>query len=249
MSRAPFVLLPPSQGKSVGGVRSSRSGSFDSYLAEERNAVRSSLAAMLEVPGSVEALTRLRGPLLERASDGLKRIVSGDAPVLPTWRRYSGVVWTYLDPATLTTAQRRRILVPSALYGLTAGDDPIADYRLTFHDSVDGRGPLAPFWRDALTAALVRVVGHSPVVDLLPAEHRRALDVEQLRLATPVVTVRFESTDGTRAIGHAAKAVKGVLARRLLAEGITALPSFAWDRWRCVFVDESVATVALLEAR
>ncbi len=249
MSRAPFVLLPPSQGKSVGGVRSSRSGVFDSCLAEERSVVRSSLATMLEVPGSVEALTRLHGPLLERANDGLKRFVAGDAPVLPTWRRYSGVVWTHLDPATLTVAQRRRILVPSALYGVTAGDDPIADYRLTFHDSVDGPGPLAPFWRDALTEALGRVVGRSPVVDLLPAEHRRAVDVEQLRLATRVVTVRFESTDGTRAIGHAAKAVKGVLARRLLADGITALSSFAWDRWRCVLADESVATVALLEAR
>ena len=227
----------------VGGRLGSRAGVFDDALAESRGALRSSLAVASADRAGVERLTGLRGPLLERAGDSFARLVAGDAPLLATWRRYNGVVWVHLDPATLNRAQRRRILVPSALYGVTAGDDPIADYRLTFHASVPGVGPLGAFWREPVTRALLAVVGRYPVVDLLPTEHRRAVDVERIAEMTRVITVRFQSADGTRAIGHAAKAVKGVLARRLLEEGISALQSFAWGPWRGAMLDDSTATI------
>ena len=240
MSRLPFVLLPPSEGKAVGGGPRSRAGVFDNVLAEPRAALLSVLSADR---AAVERLTGLRGPLLERASDSLERIIAGDAPALATWRRYNGVVWIHLDPTTLTPAQRRRILVPSALYGVTAGHDLIADYRLTFHASIAGFGPLSAFWREPVTNALLDFVGRCPIVDLLPTEHRRAIDVERVVGQTRVITVRFQSADGTRAIGHAAKAVKGVLARRLLVEGTAALESFAWGPWRGAMLDDFTAAI------
>lgn len=243
MPRIPFVLLPPSQGKTIGGGVRSRAGVFDDLLAERRASLTSSLSALSGDRVAVERLTNLRGALLERASETLERIVAGDAPVLATWRRYSGVVWVHLDPATLTPAQRRRILVPSALYGVTAGEDPIADYRLTFHALVPGCGPLGAFWRESVTDALVQIAGRSPLVDLLPAEHRRAIDVARIAGETRVITVRFQSADGAKAIGHAAKAVKGVLARRILTEGTSALQSFAWGPWRGSMFDDDVAII------
>ena len=243
MSLAPFVLLPPSEGKALGGGMRTRRGVFDDLLVEERSSLITSLAAVSRDRGALERLIRLRGALLDRAGDALDRVVAGDAPVLATWRRYNGVVWTHLDPTTLKSTQRRRILVPSALYGVTAGEDPIADYRLTFHASLADRGPLTSYWREPVTDALVRVVGRHPVVDLLPAEHRRVVDMERLAASTSVITVRFQTADGAKPIGHAAKAVKGVLARRLLVEGVTALSSFAWDSWCGAMLDENTVTV------
>ncbi|MHB8334907.1 MAG: peroxide stress protein YaaA [Acidimicrobiales bacterium] len=243
MSLVPFVLLPPSEGKVLGGGMRTRRGVFDDLLVEQRSSLITSLAAISGDRGALERLTRLSGALLDRAGDALERVVAGDAPVLPTWRRYNGVVWTHLDPTTLKSTQRRRILVPSALYGVTAGEDPIADYRLTFHASLADCGPLTSYWREPVTDALVHVVGRHPVVDLLPTEHRRVVDMERLAASTSVITVSFQSADGAKPIGHAAKAVKGVLARRLLVEGVTALSSFAWDSWRGAMLDENTVTV------
>lgn len=243
MSLVPFVLLPPSEGKALGGGMRTRRGVFDDLLAEQRSSLITSLAALSDDRGTLERLTHVRGALLVRAGDALERVVAGDAPVLATWRRYNGVVWTHLDPKTLKSTQRRRILVPSALYGVTAGEDPIADYRLTFHASLTDCGPLTSYWREPVTDALIRVVGRHPVIDLLPTKHRRAVDIERIADSTTVITVRFQSADGEKPIGHAAKAVKGLLARRLLEEGVTALSSFAWGSWRGAMHDENVVTI------
>ncbi len=243
MSRLPLILLPPSEGKALGGGARGRGGALGGLLAEPRAVLLASLSALSGDRAAVERLTRSKGPLLDRAIDSFARLVAGDAALLATWRRYTGVVWTHLEPATLTPAQRRRILVPSALYGVTGGEDPIADYRLTFHANVAGCGPLGVYWRDSVSSALSQVAGRSPVVDLLPAEHRRVVDLERLAATARVITVRFESADGQKAIGHVAKAVKGVLARRLLDEGLDALESFTWGPWRAAMHDDRVATV------
>lgn len=243
MSRLPFILLPPSESKALGGAARGRTSALSGLLADQRESLVASLAALSGDRAAVERLTRVRGALLERASDSIERLVAGDAALLATWRRYTGVVWTHLEPSTLTPSQRRRILVPSALYGVTAGEDPIADYRLTFHATVAGCGPLGAFWRDPVTDAVRAVAGHSPIVDLLPAEHRRALDLERLAGATRLIAVRFQTADGNRAIGHAAKAVKGVLARRLLVDGLAALDSFEWGPWRGAVLDDRVAVI------
>ena len=243
MSRFPLILLPPSEGKAAGGGRRARDGVFGPLLGESRATLISALAELNRDRHALERVTRVSGVRLERARDALEQVVNGHAPLLATWRRYTGVVWTHLDPSSLAPTQRRRLMVPSALYGITAGEDLIADYRLTFHASVADCGQLASFWREPVTDALIRVAGRSTVIDLLPAEHRRALDLDRLAGATRVISVRFQSSDGARAIGHAAKAVKGLLARRLLDEGVAALSTFVWGPWRATMLDDRTATV------
>ena len=224
----PFVLVPPSQGKTIGGVTTPGRDVFGAQLASHRCDVVAALSKVLDQPEGVARVTGARGALLDRARRCFEQIVIGDAPLLPTWQRYNGVVWRHLDAASIATQRRGRLLVPSALYGITAGDDVIADSRLTFPARVDGLGRLDDFWRDAVTDALCAVIGAATLVDLLPREHRRAIDWTRVTARGPVIEVRFQDAGGARAAGHGAKAVKGIVARRLVEDGVDSLGRFAW---------------------
>jgi uncharacterized protein len=155
--------------------------------------------------------------------------LAGTAPVLPAWRRYLGVVWHHLDPATLSPARRRRLLIPSGLYGVSQGTDPIADYRLTMNTSLPGLGNVAAFWRSSLTETLARTRGE--VVSLLPSEHAGAFAWDDPRLVGRVEHVDFVDASGTGAAGHEAKAAKGVVARTILERGSEALGDLTVDGW------------------
>jgi cytoplasmic iron level regulating protein YaaA (DUF328/UPF0246 family) len=213
-------------------------GAFDVALRSPRRAVRQALgAALTSPPARVQRLLGVRGPLLERAMASSRLVVAGRAPVMPAWQRYSGVVWTHLDPFTLSEAERVRVIVPSGLYGVTTGEDPVADYRLKMNVSLSPLGSLAAFWRPRLTDALKGHVAGAVVVNLLPKEHAASIDEPALRTFCELVTVRFEDAGGA-AVGHAAKAIKGALARELLTGGVDALRTFGSDHWRVAARDD-----------
>lgn len=234
MTRSLFVLLPPSEAKLSGGVRTSKIGAFDEELAGARGDVLVGLAQVLQGTSSerVSRTLNARGALLERSLASTRELVEGIAPVLPAWRRYSGVVWLHLDPATLSPAQRRRVLVPSGLYGVTRGDDPIADYRLKMNVSLPGVGNVARFWRSNLGAPLRRRLEGARVVNLLANEHQAAIDLDSLKTSCDVITITFVAQRGGRLVGHDAKAVKGIVARELLRGGLASMDSFEWQGWR-----------------
>ena len=163
---------------------------------------------------------------------------------MPAWRRYSGVVWGHLEPESLHDADRRRLVIPSALYGVNLGTDTIADHRLSFEASVPHLGNLAAFWRSPVTAAVARAARGRVVVDLLPGEHAAAIDHGALRAAVPVCRVRFLAADGAKPIGHGAKAAKGKLARWLLDEGLEGATAFAWDGWQVTWRGPDLEVVA-----
>ena len=125
MTRRLFVLLPPSQAKGSGGSRNTKVGTFDATLELARRQVVMALGALVESgrPKVIEKTLQVQGPLLERAIESTRALVEQRALWLPAWRRYTGVVWVHLDPATLTPTQRRRVLIPSALYGVTTAQD------------------------------------------------------------------------------------------------------------------------------
>lgn len=192
----------------------------------------------------IEKVLNVRGPLLDRALVATRHITEGTATVLPAWRRYDGVVWSHLDPETLAASQHRRILVPSALYGLTTAHDAIADYRLKMNVVLPSVGNLASFWRPHLTAVLERKCKGATVVDLLPKEHSAAIDFKALESVCSVLHVAFVSHDGQRAVGHAAKAVKGVVAREAVLGRIDGLREFQWEGWRAADSGEELLIVA-----
>ncbi len=186
------------------------------------------MAASLEELGPKQL--GVSGGLLERALQATAEVAAGRGRALPAHQRYTGVVWEHLDAGSLDDASRARVLVPSALAGLVAATDPLPDHRLKFDVTLAGLGRLDRHWRPHLTEAL----RHRPagtIVDLLPNEHRGAIDLESIeRRSRKHLLVRSTFTGTT---GHDAKAVKGKLARHLLHHGLdeATAGAFAWQGW------------------
>jgi len=210
------LLLPPSEGKAENGDPSRpwapRSGAFGAAL----EALRAQVVVQLrKEKGGTQKLLGVGGAHLTRAQSSNIKIVG--APCLPAWQRYTGVVWDHLDLASLTATERnafvKRIIVPSGLLGLVRADDPLPDYRLKMEARLAPFGTMSKWWRDEITDALVAVVKKKVVVDLLPNEHRAAINWD---LLNNVVRVDLVSHSGAVVGGHNAKAAKGLLARHLL---------------------------------
>lgn len=232
MSDTAWVLIPPSETKAIGGVAPGEGGVFDHTLAGHRREVVKSLRALVRTGtlASQSSVLKVRGPLFERAVADTKALVASRALVLPAWQRYQGVVWSHLDPATLDEEQRRRLLVPSGLYGLNAAVDPIADYRLTMKAALPPLGGLAAWWRRPLASVLDGLDG--TFINLLPQEHASAFDVAGLEQSGRMLCIAFVQHGGDGAAGHDAKAVKGVLARTLVQSGLASFDTFEWRGWR-----------------
>jgi uncharacterized protein len=222
----PILLLPPSEGKARGGRRRGwepRSGAF-ADLADRRATV---ISRLTDAAGGDQRLLGVSGDHLRRAQAANSSLIG--APTLPAWRRYTGVVWEHLDPATLTTAHRKRILVVSGLLGLARADDPVPDYRLKMGTSLPSLGKLSTWWRAPVTCEIAEASRRKVVVDLLPQEHRAAWDPT----ATPGVrALRISLVDPSGApAGHFAKAAKGRLARSILLDGIDAIDGWIDERF------------------
>ena len=246
MTPKPFVLIPPSEAKTEGGSLAMRMGEFDQALGDARRQVIAALATLVASDSSTgwEKVLQVRGPLLDRALNAMGHLINGNAPLMPAWRRYSGVVWAHLDATNLTPAQRRRLLVPSGLYGVTTGSDLIADYRLKMDVALSPLGGLAHYWRPHVTLALAEYLKGSVVVNLLPKEHGSSIDWLELGENCQIVNVSFLQADGRGAAGHGAKAVKGVVARAIVEEGLAALDGLRWEGWHSRRTKDDILIVA-----
>jgi cytoplasmic iron level regulating protein YaaA (DUF328/UPF0246 family) len=242
----PLILVPPSEAKTPGGSRSAPKGLFDDALDDDRREVIAALAATLEA-GPLrrrEIILNAKGPLMERAMVATQELAAGSARVRPAWKRFSGVVWTHLDPATLLPASRKRLLIPSSVYGLSSGEDRIADFRLKMNVGVGSLGTMASFWRSRLTPVIASHVKTAPLVSLLPKEHELSIDLDAISQVRKVVRIAFSDDGGSATVGHDAKAVKGVLARALLLEGLEVLPNFEWYGWKTQYREGVTHVVA-----
>lgn len=234
MTKRLLVLIPPSLGKSLGGRRRSKEGVFDVVLDEPRHQVLSALSDFVAraTARELEATFNARGELLERALQATNDLVLGRALLAPAWRRYEGIVWNHLDPVSLTTPQRRRVLVPSGLYGILSSEDPIADYRLRMNVRLKPLPSLAQFWRPIVTPLLKDRARTTTFVNFLPQEHAASVDFHSLAESHHVVNVHFVANDEKRAVGHDAKAIKGVLVRYVITDGLDAIELVEWRGWR-----------------
>jgi len=240
----PVLLLPPSEGKADGGRARMRAGAFAAALRAPSAAVAAGFATV--ATGSDAAVAAkafgVTGDRLDRARACAIEIAAGTAPLLPAADRYTGVVWEHLGP--LTHAERGRVLVPSAVYGITTAGDLIADHRGKLGATLPGIGRLDRYWQPAVTTLLARRLRDRVVVDLLPHEHAAVIDWERLARTVEVVHVAFLRSDGAGAAGHAAKAAKGRFARTLLERGIAGARRFSWEGWHATPTDDGLAVLA-----
>jgi cytoplasmic iron level regulating protein YaaA (DUF328/UPF0246 family) len=212
-----LILLPPSEGKAAGGNADQSwnpaSGTFSETLQDKCLTV---VKALKKLRGGDAALLGVKGEHLERARRVNASLIG--SPSLPAWQRYTGVVWDHLDLASMSATERRRavssLAVVSALTGLVMASDPLPDYRLKMGARLDSIGSLATWWRPEVTSALLPVSRRRTVVDLLPQEHRGAIEWDQL---AGVARIELVAKSGGKVGGHNAKAAKGLLARHLLS--------------------------------
>ena len=239
-----FLLLPPSEGKALGGEPRTRwapgQGAFGRALGPRRKEVAEALGA---AGGGDGALLGVKGDHLDRARKANAGLTG--APTLPAAQRYTGVVWDHLDLDSLSAKQRSsaldRIIVVSGLMGAVLASDPVPDYRLKMGARLAPFGTMSKWWVDAVSDAINNHCAGHVVLDLLPNEHRAAFraDTELLHFSA---RIDLMTPDG-KAGGHDAKAAKGLLARHLLtnAKNVndakslrSVLAEFRHQRFRCV---------------
>jgi cytoplasmic iron level regulating protein YaaA (DUF328/UPF0246 family) len=195
MGRAPVILVPPSEGKVLGGGG----------------------APWTPGRGVLPELDAARAAVLAAVGGG----VDGE-PTMPAIERYSGVLYKELDWASLPSSARRRgrssLLIVSGLWGAVGVADPIPYYKLKMSASVPGIGRLSTWWRPRLTVAFAAHLRDRVVWDLLPQEHAAAWDPGAIQCRRRH-RVRVVDADG-RTVGHWNKLVKGALVRRLLLGGL-----------------------------
>lgn len=222
-----MILLPPSEGKAPGGggppwTRAHRSfPDLDGARAAVRDAVRAVLAAGDD--GAIRRLLGVRGATLDRARADWERL--DEAPTMPAAERYSGVMWAALTADGLPPAARRalgeRVAIPSGLWGLVRAGDPIPAYRVRMGARVAPLGLLARHWRPLIGPHIAALAAPGWVIDLLPVEHRAAIDPAGLGAARRVRVdlLAAGGAGGPRAVGHAGKTLRGLLARAILTSG------------------------------
>lgn len=209
------ILVPPSEGKAPGGGTPRwrpGSGRFGRALGPMRTQVAGGLNA---IGGGNARLLGVGGAHLERAQAANLGVIG--APTLAAWERFTGVVWDHFDPGGLNAADpnraSQRVVVVSALAGLSGLDDPLPDHRLKLSVRLSDLGKLSTWWRPKLSDVLARATPGALVVDLLPAEHAAALD--PTRHDGEWLRIDLVDDAGRRA-GHAAKQAKGLLIRQLV---------------------------------
>ncbi len=260
MQRAPWILLPPSKGKSSGGRRAPwfRLPHRFPELDDDRRNLITALADAVR-HGEPTDLLGLRGEALERAVAA--DLAVDEAPTLPAVERYRGVLYEALDIATLPGVARRRlggrVRIFSGLWGVVAATDPIPDYRLDMGASLPGVGKVAAWWRRRLSPVLDHHSRGRTIWDLRPNEHLAAWTPPADRRRIVVRFLDEVSRGGERrltTVSHWNKLLKGVLVRHLLVhdadDDVDVLVGFGHDgfRWEPdrTHVDGATTTVEIV---
>ncbi len=183
-----LVLLPPSEGKA----------------SPEAGA-----PVDLESLAFAEQLGERREELLEAFDPALR-----EAPAASAAEVYTGVLFKRLELSELPAKARRQVLIASALWGVVRPEDRIPYYKFPPKTRLDGIGAPAAYWRSVLAEALPDKEGEL-VVDMRSAAYGSFWKPKR---ATLLAVRAFTERDGERkAVSHMAKAVRGDVARALLA--------------------------------
>lgn len=209
-----LILLPPSEGKAApaaGDPVDLDALAFAEELRERRQGLLDALEALAAKPAkrAIEKLAISKGQVGEIEVDAALR----SAPAAPTAEVYTGVLYDRLGLPGLSATARKRVLIASALWGVVRPEDRIPYYRLSAKARLDGIGPIAAWWREALREALPDEEG-SLVVDMRSGAYAAAW---KPRRATLLAVRAFsEQGDKRKPVSHMAKAVRGEVARALL---------------------------------
>ena len=210
-----LVLLPPSEGKTApaaGAPVDLAKLAFAAELTEPRQKLLAALAGLggVSQKRALAILGLSPGQASEIAIDAGLR----EAPAAPAATIYSGVLYDHLGLAELPARSQKQVLIASALWGFVGPQGRIPYYRFAMKAKLARIGALAAFWREALAPALPDEEGEL-VVDMRSGAYAAAWKPQR---ATLVAVRAFSESGGKRKpISHMAKAVRGDVAKVLLA--------------------------------
>lgn len=150
---------------------------------------------------------------------------------------FTGVVFKALDYASLSPEEQLRadgcVDIISSLYGWLRGDDIVKPYRLDFTPRIAPTGAtMANYWKPIVTPLLMESMendGETEILDLLPADGAKCLDMRRLRRTFRVVKVDFRSVadGGTLKTPHSTllKTLRGQLLREIIRQDIRSIDS------------------------
>jgi len=219
-----LILLPPSEGKTAprrGAPLDLGSLSLP-ILTPARAEVIDALVELCAAD-PVKAVDVLGIPKTQPELVDLNAALR-EAPTARADRIYTGVVYDALDPATLSTAAKRRaagrVMVTSSVFGLVALGDRIPAYRLSGDTTLPGLGGVQAHWRRHLGPGVVEALGRGLLVDLRSGTYAAFWRPEG-EIAARTATVRvLHEVDGRRTVvSHFNKATKGRIVRALLEDG------------------------------
>ncbi|MGP3926338.1 peroxide stress protein YaaA [Streptomyces sp. 8N616] len=225
-----LVLLPPSEGKAVGGSGAPLrpEGLSLQGLGRAREAVLDELVSLCsddeEKARDVLGLSEgLRGEVAKNAA-------LRTAPARPAGDIYTGVLYDALGLPSLEAAARRRarrsLLVFSGLWGAVRIGDRIPSYRCSMGVRLPGLGALGAYWREPMAEVMPEVAGNGLVLDLRSAAYATAWRPKgEVAGRTAAVRVlhsqRVDGVEKRSVVSHFNKATKGRLVRDLLTAGFT----------------------------
>lgn len=225
MPELPLILLPPSEGKSVGGTGAAwTAGTMRIDLDRQRLEVVAALVdAMSADTDQRQRLLGVKGEALESATAANRTLDT--SPTRPAIERYTGVLYDAIDAGSIEGSARGvledSVLIVSGLWGLVAPTDPIPLYKLKMGARLRSLGRLSTWWRPAIGAALDTIGRGRIVWNLLPREHDAALahawgpgygPVEHYSVSFLQPNTRGELV----AVSHWNKFLKGALVRHLV---------------------------------
>lgn len=210
-----FIVLPPSETKSVGGDGPPLD--FARLSFPELNPPRESIAADLQalpVDDALEVLGISKNKRTEaEANQALLRTAT-----TPAIFRYTGVLYDALAPQTLPEHALGSLSIGSALFGLVRATDPIPQYRLSGSTKLPPRTGEPPVtmkkrWGTSIREVLASLQESGElIIDLRSGAYRNLGKIA----AAITVRVEKEQADGSRkVVSHYNKHYKGLLARAL----------------------------------
>ncbi len=242
-----LILLPPSQSKRPGGTGPSIDKLAIIWAALEPT--RQQIYPPLKKVSKSEKTAAKALKLGKRNID--ERLLNLELETSPTMHaieRYTGTLFEALDFQSLSPEAKHRagerVLIQSALFGLTPALEHIPNYRLS-SDSVLPGISLKKLWPSAHEAVWPRLV--HPILDM------RSKDYVQLApIPETIESYYVEVLDAKsgKALNHFNKKAKGLLARSALnecLENISQLPEIAKTVNLTVEVDGRLVVVFVPE--
>lgn len=213
-----LIALPPSEGKTA--PEAGPPLDLDALSRPRLRAPRERVLKALErlVAGREPRAMAALGLGPQGRSELERDRVLRTAPTAPAREVYKGVLYDHLDLATLGAPARARaeddVVILSALFGALGPEDVIPAYRCSAGADLPRIPSLAALWRPVLERALPR---DGLVVDLRSGAYRAFWRPPEAEVV--LVHVVRDGPGGRVAVSHAAKATRGVVARRLLRSG------------------------------